>query len=169
MNGSRQPGTATRPDPLHASFGTAFRDLTQNLRRGARLRFGGRLRAATISLRLRAQLVRFAVLQLLLILAVSVAVNGPDGCMDWEALPATAFPAPALLAEACLRRHSLGHDAVALELPIVLLAPAPCRPVFLILEELLAQAGVFDDGLVSDRVRLLRLPRVGTGSSSSRR
>jgi hypothetical protein len=136
---------------LPSRLGSAFRDLTQNLKSGARLAFWRPL--AREDFRFSAdQLVLFAVLQLLLNLAVSAAVNGPDGYMDWEALPASAFPLLLLLAGAYLVGIVFGRDAVALELPIVLLAPAPVFTVFLILEELLAQAGVFDDGLVSDRV-----------------
>jgi hypothetical protein len=151
LNGSRQPGTATRPDPLHTSFGTALPDLARNLGSGVRLAFWRPLTRDDFRFSTD-QLVLLAALQLLLNLAVGFVATGPDGYLDWDALPSAAFPLLLLLAGAYLVGKVYGRDAVALELPIVLLAPAPVFAVLFVLEDLLAQAGVLDDGFVSDRI-----------------
>ena len=127
-----------------------FLDLAHNLGSGARLAFWRSL--TRDDFRFSAdQLVLLALLQLLFNFIVSFVVNGPDGYLDWSALPGAAFPLLLLLAGAYLVAKVYGRDAIAIELPIVLLAPAPVFTAFFILEELLAQGGVFDDGLASDR------------------
>jgi Peptidase C13 family len=134
------------PTPL----GSAFRDLVHNLGSGARLAFWRSL--TRDDFRFSAdQLVLLAALQLLLNFIVSFYVNGSDGYLDWGALPAAAFPLLLLLVGSYLVSKVYGRDAIAIELPIVLLAPAPVFTVFFILEEFLVSGGVFDDGLVTDR------------------
>lgn len=136
---------------MPASFRSTLADLARNLGSGVRLAFWRPL--GREDFRFSAdQLVLLAVFQLLLNLAIGFVATGPDGYLDWDALPGAAFPFLLLLAAAYLVGKVYGRDAIALELPIVLLAPAPVFTVFFVLEELLAQAGVFDDGFVPDRI-----------------
>ena len=135
---------------MPSALGRALRDLAHNLGSGVRLAFWRPLERSDFRFSAD-QLVLLAALQLLFNLAVSIVANGPDGYLDWSALPAVAFPLLLLLVSAYLVGKIYGRDAIAIELPIVLLAPAPVFTVFFIVEELLAQGGVFDDGLVSDR------------------
>jgi hypothetical protein len=122
-------------------------DLAHNLRSGARLAFWRDV--ARADFRFSAdQLTLLAVLQLLLNLAIAFVATGPDGHLDWDALPSNAFPLLLLLFAALLVGKVYQRDTVALELPIALLATAPVFTAYFVVEELLAQAGFFDDGMV---------------------
>ncbi|MET0918189.1 MAG: hypothetical protein ABWY07_07185, partial [Burkholderiales bacterium] len=130
-------------------IGNTARDLAVNLRSGIRLALWRPLTLADFRISAD-QLVLLALLQLLLNVAVSIAANGPDGYLDWEALPYVVFPIVLLMVAAYAVAKIYGRDSIALELPIVLLSPAPLFTVFFILQEFLAEHGVFDDGPVSE-------------------
>ena len=124
-------------------FRSAFRDLVANLKSGVRLAFWRSLTPGDFRFS-SDQLALLALLQLLLNFAVSYIANGPDGSLDWEALPSAAFPFLLLLAGAVVVGKIYGRDALAMELPIVLLAPAPVFIGVFILQELLDAHGAFD-------------------------
>lgn len=135
---------------LAASFCRTLADLAQNLQSGVRLAFWRPL--ARADFRFSAdQLALLAALQLLLNLGWGFVSGGPDGYIDWDALPSNAFPLLLLLVAAYLVGKVYRRDAIAIELPIILLASAPVFTVFFVAEELLAQAGVLDAGIVSAR------------------
>lgn len=135
---------------LASSLGSVLRDLAENLKSGARLAFWRPL--TRDDFRFSAdQLALLALLQLLFNLAIGLATVGPDGYLDWSALPSAAFPLLLLLVGAFLVGKVYGRDAIAIELPIVLLAPAPLFTAFFMLEEFLARQGAFDKGVVSDQ------------------
>ena len=142
-------------------IGNTARDLAVNLRSGIRLALWRPLTLADFRISAD-QLVLLALLQLLLNVAVSIAANGPDGYLDWEALPYVVFPIVLLMVAAYAVAKIYGRDSIALELPIVLLSPAPLFTVFFILQEFLAEHGVFDDGPVSEHsVSLVYIAWVG--------
>ena len=99
-------------------------DFAQNLKSGVRLAFWRPLTRADFRFSAD-QLVLLAVLQLLLNLAVGVVSGGPDGSIDWDALPGSVFPLLLLLLAAYLVSKVYRRDAIAVELPIVLLASTP--------------------------------------------
>jgi len=147
---------------LRPAFGSILRDLRVNLKSGVRLAFWRRLVLADFRVS-PDQLVLLALLQLPFNIAVSIAANGADGYLDWEALPFVAFPLLLLLGAAFLVGKIHGRDSIALELPIVLLAPTPVFTVLFIVQELLARDGRFDEGgLISEyAVHLAYLTWVG--------
>ena len=128
-----------------SAFGSTLSDLRVNLKSGVRLAFWRRLVLADFRIS-PDQLALLALLQLPLNAVVGFAANGPDGYLDWEALPFVAFPLLLLLGAAYLVAKIYGRDRIALELPIVLLAPTPVFTALFIVQELLARAGSFDDG-----------------------
>ncbi|MFO1206074.1 MAG: C13 family peptidase [Burkholderiales bacterium] len=120
-------------------------DFAQNLKSGVRLAFWRPLTRADFRFSAD-QLVLLAALQLLLNLAVGVVSGGPDGSIDWDALPGSVFPLLLLLLAAYLVSKVYRRDAIAVELPIVLLASTPVFAAYFAVEDLLAQAGLLDDG-----------------------
>lgn len=144
-------GCEKGPDCLHSPFAGALLDLARNLESGVRLAFWRPLTREDFRFSAD-QLVLLALLQLLLNLALGVVGTGLDGYLDWDALPGAAFPLLLLLAAAYLVGKVYGRDAIAIELPIVLLAPAPVFTAFFVLEEVLARTGLFDGGPDTERV-----------------
>jgi hypothetical protein len=136
---------------LRSTFGQALGDLARNLASGARLALWRPLTREDFRFSAD-QLVALAVLQLVLNLAVGIVATGPEGHLDWDALPDAVFPLLLLLAGGYLVAKVYDRDAIAIELPIVLLAPAPVFAVFFVLEALLAQIGVFDDAWGLERI-----------------
>ena len=130
-------------------IGNTLRDLAVNLRSGARLTLWRPLRLTDFRISAN-QLALLGLLELTLTLLVSFVVNGPDGYWDWEALPYLVFPLVLLGVAAFGVAKVYRRDRIALELPIVLLAPSPLFTVVFIVQELLAQQGVFDDAAVSE-------------------
>lgn len=131
------------------AIGNTLTDLAVNLRSGARLALWRPLTLADFRISAD-QLAVLALLQVVLNIAVSFVANGTDGYLDWDALPYAVFPIVLLLAAAFGVAKIYRRDAIALELPIVLLSPAPLFTVFFVLQELLTQHRAFDDGVVSD-------------------
>jgi hypothetical protein len=130
---------------LYSAIVSTLRDLGVNLKSGVRLAFWRRLVGADFRVS-PDQLVLLALLQLPLNIAVSLAANGADGYLDWEALPIVAFPLVLLLAAAYLVAKIYSRDRIALELPIVLLAATPAFTVVFSVQELLAREAVVEAG-----------------------
>ena len=135
--------------PLPPAIGNTLRDLAVNLRSGVRLALWRPLTLADFRISTN-QLALLALVELALTVVTSFVDNGTDGYWDWEALPYVVFPLVLLLVAAFGVAKIYRRDHLALELPIVLLSPAPVFTVFFIAQELLAQQGAFDEGALSE-------------------
>lgn len=126
-------------------------DLIVNLKSGFRLAFWRRVTLGDFCVSVD-QLILLALLQLALNLLIGLAVQGTQGFVDWEALPYAVFPLVLLFVAGFVIGRIYRRESIALELPVVLLSPAPVFVAFFVVQQLLADSGALENAWISEYV-----------------